>query len=158
MRAAFGLNAEPGGRGYIWANRISWCVGIFAALVLFALISHWYIALPVALFGCWITTSLCGLLWYELREALSCTDRLHRILSGITLILAVPAGCIAFYLVPNWSDFEYNGHPSLVALAGSVLFGMLSFILAAGVVAFLGVMFSGLLMRFLGRNTHSYKE
>ena len=79
-------------------------------------------------------------------------------MSGITLVVAVPAGYIAFYLVPNWSDFEYNGHPSLVAFAGSVLLGVLSFILAAGVVSFLGVMFSGLLMRFLGRSTHSRNE
>ena len=158
MRAVFGLNAEPGGRAYVWANRISWCVGIFASLFLFALVPHWYIALPVALFGCWVTTSLCGLLWYELREALNCTDRLHRIMAAVTLIIAAPVGLVAFCLVPNWSDFDFNGHPSLVAVAGSMLLGILSFILTAGVVAFLGVMFSGLTLRFLRRSTHSYKE
>jgi tellurite resistance protein TehA-like permease len=156
MRAAFGLNAEPGAQAYVWANRISWCIGIFAALVLFALVPHWYIALPVGLFGCWVTTSLCGLLWYELREAFNCTDQLHRILAAVTLILALLVGLVALYLIPNWSDFDFKGHPSLVAVAGSALLGVLSFILAAGAVAFLGVMFSGLTLRLLGRNTHSY--
>jgi hypothetical protein len=158
MRAGFGLNAEPGGRAYGWAGRASWGIGIFAALVLFALIPHWYIALPAAILGCWVTMSLCGFLWYELREVLNCADRIHRVLAALTLILALPTGCVAFYLIPNWSDFQFNGHPSLVAVAGSLLLGILSFVLGAGIVAFLGVMFSGLLLRFLRRGTHSYSE
>ncbi|MFZ0034411.1 MAG: hypothetical protein WAK60_05430 [Sedimentisphaerales bacterium] len=158
MSRVFGLSTEPGSRAYIWAGRVSWCVGISAALILFAMIPHWYVALPVALFGCWVTTSLCGLLWYELREVLNCTDRLHRILSALTLILAIPIGFIAFYLIPNWGDFEFNGHPSLLSVAGSALLGILSFVLGAGIVAFLGVMLSGIVLRFLGRGTHAYRK
>jgi hypothetical protein len=158
MSAALGLNADPGGQAYVWANRISWCIGIFAALVLLALVPHWYITLPVALFGCWVTTSLCGFLWHQVREGLNCTDQLHRILAAVTLTLAVPVGLGALYLVPNWGDFDFNGHPSLVAVAGSVCLGILSFLLAAGVVAFLGTIFSGLTLRFLGRSIHSSRE
>ena len=104
-----------------------------------------------------VTTGLCGSsCWYTLREALNCTYPLHSIFATITLIIAVPIGLIAFYIIPNWRDFDFNGHPSLVAVAGSVLMGILSFLLAAGVVAFFYVIFTVFLLRFLGRSTHSY--
>ena len=154
MRRFLDLDTQPGSWGYMWANRVSWCMGIFAALTLFALIPYWYIALPVALFGCWMTTVLCGSLWFELGEVFNCTDRLHPILAAFVLILAAPAGFVAFRLIPNWSDFEFNGHPSLVAVAGSVLLGILSFVLGAGIVAFIGSKNLGLVLRFLQRDTH----
>ena len=154
MRGQFGLSLGPGGQAYAWAGRVSWWLGAIAALILFALVPHWYLALPVALLGFWLTSGLCGLLWYELREATTCVDRLHRTVAALTLILAVPAGVVAFCLVPNWSDFEFNGHPSLVAVAGSLLLGMLSFATAGGLVVFFGLMCQLVVLRFIGRSGH----
>jgi len=158
MKKVFGLSVQPGSRAYMRASRVSWWLGIFAALVLFALIPHWYVALPIALFGFGVATGLCGTLWFELGEVLNCTDRLHRTLAGLRLIFAIPIGLIALFLVPNWSDFEFNGHPSLVAMAGSVLLGILSFILGAGIVLLIGQMLSLFVLRLLGRGTHAYRE
>jgi hypothetical protein len=129
-------------------------LGILAGLILFALIPHWYIGLPIALLGFWITEGLCGLLWLEVREVLSCDDRIHRVLSAVRLAVEISVGAVAFYLVPNWSDFEFNGHRSLVAVAGSVLLGIVSFVIAAGLVAFVGVRLSAVALRVFGQGTH----
>jgi len=149
-KKVFTLSAEPDGRAYIWASRISWCIGIFTALILFTLIPRWYIALPVALFGCWVTTSLCGLLWYHLREVLICGDRLHKTLSALILAVAISVGVIGFCLVPNWSDFEFNDHPSLVAVAGSVALGTVSFVVCSGMVALVAT----IVLQFFHRAGH----
>jgi hypothetical protein len=150
MRLGVGMHSLPGGRAYAWANRISWCAGIFAAFTFFSLIPHWYFGLPVALIGVWVTTALSGLIWYQFRELLSCTEPFHRVQAGIILVLAFPIGCIALYLIPNWKDFEFNGHPSLVAVAGSVLLGIVSFIYAAGLVTLLCTVASYLTRRIFG--------
>ena len=154
MKQLFTFNVAPGSQAYKWAARISRCLGILAALILFALIPHWYIGLPIALLGFWITEGLCGLLWFEVREVLSCDDRTHRVLSAVRLAVESSVGAVAFYLIPNWSDFEFNGHPSLVAVAGSVLLGIVSFVIAAGLVAFVGVRLSAGVLRIFGRATH----
>jgi len=145
------LSAEYGGRAYIWAGRVSNCAGIFAALFLFMLIPRWYVAIPIAIFGFWLITSLCGLLWYHLREVLNCRDRLHKTLSALTLAVAIPVGVIGFCLVPNWSDFEFNGHHSLVAVAGSVAVGIVSFVVVSGVVA---LALSAISLQFFHRASH----
>ena len=137
MRLGIGMHSLPGGRAYAWANRISWCAGIFSAFTLFSLIPRWYFGLPVALIGVWVTTALSGIIWYQFRELVSCNQPFHRLRAGIILVLAVPIGCIALCLIPNWKNFEFNGHPSLVAVAGSVLLGIVSFIYGAGIVTFL---------------------
>lgn len=154
MKQLFTFNVAPGSQAYRWAARISRCLGILAALILFALIPHWYIGLPIALFGFWITEGLCGLLWFEVREVLSCEDRGHRVLSAVRLTVEISVGGVAFYFVPNWSNFEFNGHPSLVAMAGSVLLGIASFIIAAGLVAFVGIRLLAIVLRVFGQGTH----
>jgi hypothetical protein len=148
------LSVEPGGRAYIWAGRLSWCLGAVAALFLLALVPHWYFALPAALVGLRLTTSLCGALWYELRELVNCPDRLHRILAALTLTVATPVGLAGFCLIPNWSDFECNGHPSLVALVGSILLGMVSFATVSGVIVFVGLKCQRVALRLVGRSAH----
>ena len=75
----------------------------------------------------------------------------------MTLILAVPAGVVAFCLVPNWNDFRFNGHPSLVAVAGSLLLGVLSFATAGGLVVFGGLMCQLVVLRLIGRSSHGTK-
>jgi len=147
----YALSAEPDGRVYVWAKRFSNCVGMFAALFLFLLIPRWYVAIPAAIFGFWLITCLCGLLWYHLREALSCNNRIHKVLSALTLATAIPVGIIGFFLVPNWSNFDFNGHPSLVAVAGSVVLGILSFVVGSGVIA---LVVSAILLPFFRRPNH----
>jgi hypothetical protein len=155
MNKNLALNLAPGGQAYMWAARVSRFFGIVAAFFLFSLISHWYIGLPIALTGFWITEGLCGILWIEVREILSCDDTHHRALSAIRLAVEIPIGAIAFYFVPNWRDFEFNGHPSLVAVAGSLLLGIVSFVVAAGLVAFVGIRLSNAALRFWGHDVHN---
>ena len=145
------LSAEPGERANVWAGRFSNCVGMFAALFLFLLIPRWYVAIPAAILGFWLITCLCGLLWYHLQEALSCNDRIHKVLSALTLAAAIPVGIIGFCLVPNWSDFEFNGHPSLVAVAGSIALGTVSFVIGSGVIA---LVVSAISLPFFRRVSH----
>ena len=150
--STFGV--EPGARAYMRAARLSWWIGLAAALILFTVVPHWYFGLPLALLGFWLTNSLCGMLWYEVREALACEDRLHRSLAGFILIIAFLIGTAAFCLIPNWSDFDFNGHPSLVALAGSLVMGVLAFTIAGGVVAALGVPIKLFVLRIVDRTAH----
>jgi hypothetical protein len=133
-------------------------MGLLAALFLFALIPHWYKALPVAIVGWWVTVVLCCCFCYELQEVLICSDWIHRAIAALILIFAVPVGLIGFCLIPNWRDFEFIGHPSLIAVAGSVVMGMVSFALGSGIVAFLGIILSDLVLRFLRRGTHQQKQ
>ncbi len=156
MKANFLSSRELRERAYVGAIPVGGCAGTFAAFFLFALIPHWYIALPAALFGWWATVTLCVLLSYQLRETLTCPNLFHRILSGIILIIAIPVGLIAFYLIPNWEDFDFNGHSSLLAVFGSVAMGVVSFTLASGMVGFLGAIFRIFLLRFLARDKHTY--
>ncbi len=140
MGLILGQHALPGGRAYVWANRVSWCAGLFAAFTVFSLIPPWYVGLPLGLVAIWVTTALSGIVWYQVRELLSCTERLHRIQSGLILAIAIPIGLIALIIIPNWKDFEYNGHPSLLAVAGSILMGLVAFVYGAGIVSLLGTL------------------
>jgi len=133
------MHSLPGGRGYAVANIISLCAGLFGAFVAFSLVQPWYVGLPVAIITIWITTGLSGLVWYQLREFLNCSEKSHRIQSGMILSASLPIGLIALLTIPNWNDFEYNGHNSLLALAGSIMMGLLSFIYGAGIVTLLGI-------------------
>jgi hypothetical protein len=145
---------KPSGR----VRRVSRWLGVAAALVLFALVPPWYVGLPLAVFGFWLSNRLCAILGYQLDEALCCDDRLHRVLAAVTLLLGAPIGTAGFCLVPNWNDFEVNGHPSLVAVAGSVIIGVVSFAMTAGLVAVVGVTFQALVLRLMGRNSHRARE
>jgi len=111
--------------------------------VLFGLIPHWYFALPIALLGFWLTTALCGASWAVVRGALFWKPEpgdnwrhlwLHRV-SAIILLPATLVGSLGLLYIPNWQDFEWNGHPSLVAVAGSIGLGLLTFILGFGLTA-----------------------
>jgi hypothetical protein len=53
----------------------------------------------------------------------------------IILLPATIVGLAGLLYIPNWQDFEYNGHPSLVAIAGSVGLGLLVFVLGFGLAA-----------------------
>jgi hypothetical protein len=143
LRQKLSDTAAPGGSVYTWAARLSWLAGLAAWAILFLLIPHWYFALPVALLGFWLTTATCGASWAVVRGALFWNpepgdDRRHLWLHRMAAIILLPAtivGLAGLFYIPNWQDFEYNGHPSLVAVAGSVGLGLLAFILGFGLTA-----------------------
>jgi hypothetical protein len=53
----------------------------------------------------------------------------------IILFLATIVGVAGLLYIPNWQDFEYNGHPSLVTVAGTIGLGLLAFVLGFGLTA-----------------------
>jgi hypothetical protein len=136
-------SASPGGGAYKWAARLSWLSGLVAAGILFVVIPHWYLALPVALIGFWLTTGLGGASWAVIRGAFFWKrkpgdDRRHLWLHRLSLVILLPAtvvGVAGLLYLPNWKDFEFNGHPSLLAVAGSVGIGILAFVLGFGLTA-----------------------
>ena len=138
MRHTLGMHFSPGGRGYQWANRLAWCAGFYAAFIAFSLLSPWYVGLTVAIIAIWVTTALSGLIWFNVREILACDEPFHRTKSGVILAVAIPVGLLALVVIPNWHDFDIDGHPSLVAVAGSVLIGFVSFIYGAGIITIIG--------------------
>jgi hypothetical protein len=127
----------------MWAARLTWCAAFVTSLVLFILIPHWYFALPVALFGFWLTTALGGAAWAVIRGALFWKpepgdDRRHLLLHRLAVIILLPAtlvGVAGLLYIPNWQDLQVNGHPSLVAVAGSVGLGLSAFVLGFGATA-----------------------
>ncbi len=136
-------SAAPAGAAYMRAARLSWWIGLATAVILFLLIPHWYFGLPVALFGFWLTTAACGASWAVIRGALFWKPEpgddyrhlwLHR-LSALILVPASLVGVAGLVYIPNWQDFEYNGHPSLVAVAGSVGVGVVGFVLGFALTA-----------------------
>jgi len=151
-KSTFGV--EPGWHSYMLAARVGWWISLAAALVLFALVPHWYYGLPSALLGFWLTNGLCGLLWYEVRELLTCDDLWHRRLAGMVLIIVSVVGTTAFCLIPNWTNFDFNGHPSLVALVGSLALGAIAFVIAGGLIAGLCIPIKLLVLRIVGRSSH----
>ena len=56
-------------------------------------------------------------------------------MAAIILLLATIVGIAGLRYIPNWQDFEYNGHPSLVAVAGSMALGFLAFVMGFGLTA-----------------------
>jgi|SRR5882672_28575 len=135
----------PGGTAYRWAARLSWCIGLVTALVLFVLIPHWYLAIPIALLGFWLSTAASGASWATIRRAFfwkhqEGDDWRHLWLHRLSLLIVLPAilvGLAGLLYVPNWQDFQYNGHPSLVAVAGSVAIGASAFALGFGLTAWI---------------------
>lgn len=136
-------SAAPFGALYTGVARLSWLVALASAALVFALISHWYIGLPVALLAFWISQALSGNAWAVVRGALFWRPepgddyrhaRLHRLAISI-LLLASTIGIAAFRYIPNWTDFEFNGHPSLVAVAGSIAIGLVAMFWAFGITA-----------------------
>jgi len=138
-----GASSAPGGSAYRWVARVSWLVGVFTALAIFALVPHWYLGIPCALLGFWLSTAVSGASWAVIRGALFWKHQegddwrhlwLHR-LSLFTLFPATLIGLGGLLYIPNWSDFEFNGHPSLVAVGGSVALGAVAFNLGFGLTA-----------------------
>lgn len=138
MLKDLGTQTAPGGQWYKLANVLSWCAGIFAAFIAFTFVTPWYFGLPAAIFTLWATTALAGLIWYQVRELFSCNETSHRAKTKAILLIAIPSGLVAFFTIPNWESFEFNGHPSLVAVGSSVLMGVVSFIYAAGIMTLIG--------------------
>jgi hypothetical protein len=133
----------PGGNVYRWAARLSWWIGLFTALVLFALVPRWYFGVPIALLGFWLSTSASGASWAIIRGAFfwkreEGDDWRHLWLHRISLLVLLPAmsvGLAGLLYIPNWQDFQFNGHPSLVAVAGSVVIGGIAFAFGFGLTA-----------------------
>lgn len=140
-RLAF--SSAPFGTLYRAVALLSWLEAIVSAGIVFALIRRWYFALPAAALSFWISQSLNGKSWAVVRGALFWRPeigddyrhaRLHR-LAIFTLLIASAVGLAAFKYIPNWNDFEFNGHPSLVAVAGSVAIGLVALTSAFGLTA-----------------------
>jgi hypothetical protein len=136
-------SVAPGGLVYRWVTRVSWLVGIFTALTIFAIIPRWYFGILLALLGFWLSTAVSGASWAVVRGAFFWSreegdDRRHLWLHRLSLLTLLPAmflGTAGFVFVPNWSDFEFNGHPSLLAVGGSVAVGVIAFNLGFGLTA-----------------------
>src|SRR5581483_7563199 len=107
------------------------CVSMLSAGWTLIFVSHWYATFLV--FTVFLVCEfICSAGWVVVREALfwkpddGTTLRLHR-MAILCLVLSSSIGIAALVWVPNWQDFTYNGHKSLVAVAGSVILGIVAF-------------------------------
>lgn len=142
------FSSAPHGNLYRAVALLSWLGALASGGIVFALIQRWYVALPAAALTFWISQALNGRSWAVVRGALFWKPeigddyrhaRLHR-LAVFALLIASAAGLAAFKYIPNWNDFEFNDHPSLVAVAGSVAIGLVALSWAFGLTAW--VLFS----------------
>jgi hypothetical protein len=140
-----GFSSGPYGALYRLVSMLSWIVALASAGIAFALIPRWYVRVPTAALTFWISQALNGSTWAVIRGALFWTlepgddyrhARLHR-LAIFILLIASAVGLAAFKYVPNWNDFYFNGHPSLVAVAGSLVMGLVALFWAFGIVAWI---------------------
>jgi len=148
-------SAAPSGALYKRVTRLSWGMALASAAIIFSLIPHWYVGLPAAILGFWISQALSGSAWAVIRGALFWSPQpgddyrhawLHR-LAIFILLIASAIGIAAFRYVPNWRDSHLNGRPSLLAVAGSVVIGLVALSWAFGLTAWV---FFSISVRLLG--------
>ena len=140
--------AAPFGALYRYVIRLSWLTALASGLITFSLIRRWYIRLPSAVLAFWLSQALNATSWAVIRGALFWSPqpgddkrhaRLHKLAIFVVLVSSA-IGIAAFRFVPNWTDFDFNGHPSLVAVAGSLVIGLVALFWAFGLTAW--VLFS----------------
>jgi hypothetical protein len=134
-----------GGRAYMLASRFSWWIGLTTAAIIFFLVPHWYISLPVAAVSFGLTTAMCGVAWATITNALSWKaqpddDYRHLWFHRSAMAALVPAsivGIAGFVYIPNWTDFQFNGHRSVVAVTGSLVLGLVALTWGFGITAWI---------------------